>query len=143
MGFNTLILSTFIEGEARHVGSVFAGIARELAASSRPVPPPAALLAGGETTVTVTGPGRGGRNQELVLQASKRLAMVGKSGHSSKGSEAISCSLPVQVDRSGVGLVWMLSIGPSMFMLRGTSAPVCYVCFRNCAKTSTPICRKR
>jgi glycerate-2-kinase len=74
MGFNTLILSTFIEGEARHVGSVFAGIARELAASSRPVPPPAALFAGGETTVTVTGPGRGGRNQELVLQASKRLA---------------------------------------------------------------------
>jgi glycerate-2-kinase len=73
MGFNTLILSTFIEGEARHVGSVFAGIAREMAASSRPVPPPAALLAGGETTVTVTGSGRGGRNQELVLQASKRL----------------------------------------------------------------------
>lgn len=74
MGFNTLLLSTCIEGEARHVGSVFAGIARELAASHHPVPPPAVLLAGGETTVTVTGPGRGGRNQELVLQASKRLA---------------------------------------------------------------------
>lgn len=73
MGFNTLILSTFIEGEARHVGSVFAGIAREMAVSSYPVPPPAVLLAGGETTVTVMGPGRGGRNQELVLEASKHL----------------------------------------------------------------------
>lgn len=69
LGFNALLLSTFIEGEARAVGSVMAGIAREVRQSGRPVAPPACIVAGGETTVTVRGDGQGGRNQELALAA--------------------------------------------------------------------------
>jgi glycerate 2-kinase len=73
LGYNALLLSTRVEGEARHVGTVYAGIAREIAASGHPVPRPAAVVIGGETTVTVQGSGRGGRNQELVLKAAMRI----------------------------------------------------------------------
>lgn len=69
LGFNTLLLSTFVEGEAREVAQVIAALAKEIAATGRPVPPPACLILGGETTVTVRGQGKGGRNQELTLAA--------------------------------------------------------------------------
>jgi hydroxypyruvate reductase len=68
-GFNTLLLSTFVQGEAREVGKVAAAIAREIAASDRPVARPACVIWGGETTVTLRGRGQGGRNQELALAA--------------------------------------------------------------------------
>ncbi|MFQ6053215.1 MAG: glycerate kinase [Candidatus Bathyarchaeia archaeon] len=73
LGYNELLLSTRVEGEARHVGTVFAGIAGEIAASDHPVSKPAAVVAGGETTVSVTGSGLGGRNQELALSAAMRI----------------------------------------------------------------------
>ncbi len=73
LGFHALLLSTFIEGEAREVGRVLAGIAREIAATGHPAPRPACIVAGGETTVTVTGSGRGGRNQEVALGAARTL----------------------------------------------------------------------
>jgi hydroxypyruvate reductase len=65
--FNTLVLSTEIEGEAKDIGSFFAAIAREIARTGNPVKPPACVLGGGETTVTVRGQGAGGRNQEMAL----------------------------------------------------------------------------
>jgi glycerate 2-kinase len=74
-GLNSLLLSTFIEGEARQVGRVAAALAKELVYHHRPVPLPACLVWGGETTVTVRGTGRGGRNQELALAAA--LAIEG------------------------------------------------------------------
>jgi hydroxypyruvate reductase len=73
-GLHALLLSTFVEGEAREVGRVAAGLARELATYDRPVPQPACLVWGGETTVTVRGEGKGGRNQELALAAARALA---------------------------------------------------------------------
>ncbi len=78
-GLHSLLLSTFVEGEARQVGRVAAALARELVAHDRPVPRPACLVWGGETTVTLTGQGKGGRNQELALAAAvgmHRLAGV-------------------------------------------------------------------
>lgn len=75
-GLHTLLLSTFIEGEAREVAKVFAGIGRELIRSGNPLSLPAAVVAGGETTVTVRGQGRGGRNQEFALSAAIQLAGV-------------------------------------------------------------------
>jgi hydroxypyruvate reductase len=69
LGFQALLLSTFVEGEAREVGRVAAALAREVVVHSRPVARPACLLWGGETTVTVRGRGKGGRNQELALAA--------------------------------------------------------------------------
>lgn len=73
LGYNTLLLSTRVEGEARHVGTVYAGIAGEISASDHPIPRPAAVVAGGETTVKVEGAGHGGRNQELALSAAMRM----------------------------------------------------------------------
>ena len=69
LGYNALLLSTYIEGEAREVARVFAGIAREIASHGRPLSAPACVVAGGETTVTLQGTGRGGRNMELALAA--------------------------------------------------------------------------
>jgi hydroxypyruvate reductase len=61
------ILGDAIEGEARDVGTVLAGIARQVARRGQPFEAPCVLLSGGETTVTVRGPGRGGRNVECLL----------------------------------------------------------------------------
>jgi glycerate-2-kinase len=72
-GLNTLLLTATLEGEARHVGVILASIAREVYASGNPIPKPAGIIAGGETTVTVTGKGLGGRNQEIALAAMQNL----------------------------------------------------------------------
>jgi hydroxypyruvate reductase len=72
-GFHTMLLSTYVEGEAREVAQVLCAIAREILHSGQPVPRPACVVAGGETTVTIRGEGRGGRNQELALSAAIRL----------------------------------------------------------------------
>jgi hydroxypyruvate reductase len=66
-GFTPMILSDAIEGEARDVALVHAAIARQAANRGQPVHPPCVLLSGGETTVTVRGQGRGGRNAEFLL----------------------------------------------------------------------------
>ena len=67
LGFQTLVLASELEGEARDVGRFFASIAREIGSSGNPLSPPACVLAAGETTVTVRGYGLGGRNQEMAL----------------------------------------------------------------------------
>jgi glycerate-2-kinase len=72
-GLNTLILTTYVEGEAREAAKTLAGMLREVAASGHPLPRPCLIVAGGETTVTVRGRGRGGRNQELALSAAFAL----------------------------------------------------------------------
>jgi glycerate 2-kinase len=67
MGFNTLILTSRLEGESREVGRALASITMDVIERGVPVQPPAAILAGGETTVRVRGRGRGGRNMELAF----------------------------------------------------------------------------
>lgn len=78
-GLTPIVLSDRIEGEARDVGAVHAAIALQLAAGQlrvgdRPVKPPVVLLSGGETTVTVRGKGKGGRNVEFLLGLAAALA---------------------------------------------------------------------
>src|SRR5262249_22492212 len=65
--FNTLILGTEFEGEAKDAGGGFGAITREIEISGNPISSPACMLAAGETTVTVRGDGSGGRNQEMAL----------------------------------------------------------------------------
>lgn len=67
LGFEAHILSDCIEGEAREVAEVHAAIARQVAQRGQPFSKPCVLLSGGETTVTVRGKGRGGRNAEFLL----------------------------------------------------------------------------
>jgi glycerate 2-kinase len=74
-GYHPLILSSKVEGEAREVAKFYTAIAREVLSSENPLKPPVCVLAGGETTVTLTGEGRGGRNQEFALAAA--LAIEG------------------------------------------------------------------
>ncbi|MEB3851499.1 MAG: glycerate kinase, partial [Desulfurococcales archaeon] len=76
-GYRVLVLTSRLEGESREVARVLAAIALESAGRGVPLEPPAAILAGGETTVTVRGPGRGGRNQELALAWAERMSYWG------------------------------------------------------------------
>ncbi len=73
-GLRVVILGSFVEGEARHVGRVLASIVQAARGQGVPAEPPMAVVSGGETTVRVTGKGRGGRNQELVLGAVEKLS---------------------------------------------------------------------
>ncbi len=72
-GITPVILGDAIEGEAREVGKVMAGIARQVRRHGQPAPAPCVLLSGGETTVTVRGDGRGGRNVEFLLGLAQEL----------------------------------------------------------------------
>ena len=74
LGYNSLILSSSIEGEAREVALDHTAIAREILQTDRPVPKPGCVISGGETTVTIRGKGKGGRNQEFVLAAAIAIA---------------------------------------------------------------------
>jgi len=73
-GYQTLILSTLIEGETREIARMHAAIAKEIHLSGNPLSPPACVISGGETTVTLHGTGRGGRNQEFVLAAAQEIS---------------------------------------------------------------------
>jgi glycerate 2-kinase len=84
-GIEAIILSDAIEGEARDVGSVHAAIAREVAGRGRPFAKPVVVLSGGETTVTIKGAGKGGRNSEFLL--SLALGIDGASGVSALAAD--------------------------------------------------------
>jgi len=72
-GYDTLVLSSRVRGEASEAAKVLVGIAEEVAATGTPIDPPAVVLSGGETTVTVRGDGTGGPNQEFALSAGVEL----------------------------------------------------------------------
>ena len=72
-GYRPLILGDALEGEATEVGKVMAGIARQVAVHGQPAAAPCVLISGGETTVTVGGGGRGGRNVEFLLSLAVEL----------------------------------------------------------------------
>jgi hydroxypyruvate reductase len=74
LGYRTLILSSTIEGETREIARMHGAIAREIATAGRPIRPPACIITGGETTVTIQGDGLGGRNQEFTLAAALEIA---------------------------------------------------------------------
>lgn len=76
--YGVCILGDSIEGEAREVGQVMAGITRQVAVHGQPLQAPCVLLSGGETTVTVRGNGKGGRNVEFLLALG--LALKGQAG---------------------------------------------------------------
>jgi hydroxypyruvate reductase len=73
LGYNTLILSSSVEGEARSLAIDHVVSARDVLSSSSPVRPPACIISGGETTVTIRGAGLGGRNQEFALAAALEI----------------------------------------------------------------------
>jgi glycerate 2-kinase len=74
LGYNTLLLSSMIEGETRDIAFNHMAIVRETLLTDYPLPKPACLLSGGETTVRIRGTGKGGRNQEFVLAAALKMS---------------------------------------------------------------------
>ncbi|MEA2574936.1 MAG: glycerate 2-kinase [Chloroflexia bacterium] len=77
LDLNSVIMSTYVEGEASEVGLVLASVVKEIATYSRPIAKPGCVLFGGETTVTVRGEGVGGRNTELALSAATGIKGLG------------------------------------------------------------------
>ena len=74
LGYQTLILSSLVEGETREVAAVHGAILKEIIRTGKPLAPPACIISGGETTVTIRGKGKGGRNQEFVLACGMEIA---------------------------------------------------------------------
>jgi hydroxypyruvate reductase len=115
-GINAHILSDRIEGESRDVGKVMAAIAIQVARRGQPFKPPCVLLSGGETTVTVRGDGRGGRNVEfllslaLALQGEPAVHALAADTDGVDGQEEIAgaCVSPDTLQRA-----WRLGIDPA------------------------------
>lgn len=126
LGYSALLLSTFVEGEAREVARVVAALGRGLLAHGDPLPPPACLVLGGETTVTVRGEGRGGRNQELALAAA--LALEGIDGISvmalaTDGSDGPTDSSGAIVDGATAGAIRATGCDPAAALAANDAYP--------------------
>ncbi len=80
LGYNTLLLTSQLAGEAREVALVLLGIGKDIRARGRPLARPACVILGGETTVTIRGRGKGGRNQETALAFLAALARAHDAG---------------------------------------------------------------
>ena len=87
LGYRPMILTSMLCGEAREAAKVLCAVAHEIQRSGRPIAPPACLLSGGETTVTLRGDGLGGRNMELALAAGIELAGIDKTLLLSAGTD--------------------------------------------------------
>jgi glycerate 2-kinase len=123
-GLNTLLLASTLEGEARHVGVMLASIAREVMLSGNPVPKPAGIIAGGETTVTVTGKGLGGRNQEISLAAALKvggLDGVVVASLSTDGVDGPTDAAGAIVDEKTIARAAEMDLNPEEFLAENDS----------------------
>ncbi len=121
---NVLLLTSTLEGQARDVGTVLASMAKEIVASGNPVSKPAALIAGGETTVTVMGRGKGGRNQEIALSAALRIGnldVVVIASASTDGVDGPTDAAGAIVDGKTVGRAHDLGLNPRVFLANNDS----------------------
>ncbi|MHB8799436.1 MAG: glycerate kinase type-2 family protein [Thermoanaerobaculia bacterium] len=126
LGYTTLLLSTFVEGEAREVARVAAALGRGVLAHGDPVPPPACLVFGGETTVTVRGTGRGGRNQELALAAALALEGIDRvsvMALATDGSDGPTDSSGAIVDGATAGAIRAAGLDPAAALAANDAYP--------------------
>ena len=123
-GFHTLVLTTFVEGEAREAGRVLAGVLREVDASGHPLRRPACIVAGGETTVTIRGRGKGGRNQELALAAAfslRGLERVLLASIGTDGSDGPTDAAGAWVDGSTLDRAAEMAVDPAASLVDNDS----------------------
>ena len=99
-GFDPVVLSSQIRGEAREAAKTQVAIAEEIQASGRPIAPPAVVVSGGETTVTLDGDGTGGPNQEFALSAAVELAAA--AADDSGVGDAVGDTVVAAVDTDGI-----------------------------------------
>jgi hydroxypyruvate reductase len=119
MGYNALILSSMITGDTRAAARLHASIASEVRHSGNPVQAPACLLSGGETTVVVSGGGKGGRNQEFALSSAVSIAgeegIVVLSG-GTDGTDGPTDAAGAVVDSASVQKARRLGLSPSQYL---------------------------
>lgn len=118
-GYNTLLLSSMIEGETRHIAQMHAAIAQEVRYSGHPIEAPACIISGGETTVMLHEPGKGGRNQEFALAAA--LPIAGLEGvvilsAGTDGSDGPTDAAGAMVDGHTVDRAQALGLSPKTFL---------------------------
>jgi hydroxypyruvate reductase len=124
MGYRCIILSSKLEGEAREVAKAFTAIGKEVLSSNHPLEPPACLLTGGETTVTLQGDGRGGRNQEFVLAGAITMDGVDRMvllAGGTDGTDGPTDAAGALADGSTVPRAKALGMDPRAFLKRSDS----------------------
>lgn len=127
LGYSTLLLTSSLEGEAREVGKMLAALAKEEVCYGAPLPLPACLVLGGETTVTVHGNGMGGRNQELALAAA--LALEGVQGAAvlslaTDGTDGPTDCAGAVVDGETIRMARALGLDPAAALANNDSYPL-------------------
>lgn len=123
-GLETLCLTSLLEGEAREVALVLASIIKEIDASGRPIRRPAALIVGGETTVTVKGSGKGGRNQEMVLSLLRKISGMCGVATASLGTDGIDGPTDAAgaiADGMSLTRCIQMKLNPTDYLLRNDS----------------------
>jgi glycerate 2-kinase len=124
MGYTTLILSTRIQGEAPQIGRLFSSVLTDIVKDGLPFPRPAAIVAGGETTVTMRGDGVGGRNQELALSAARGIVGLRPAYVASMGTDGVdgpTAAAGALVDCEVVSRATKLGLDPSAFLQNNDS----------------------
>ena len=124
LGFQPLILTTQLQGEAREMGSMIGAVAREIHETEQPLPRPACLLWGGELTVRVTGDGKGGRAQELALAAAVKVAGLPKMfvvGFGTDGTDGPTDAAGAVVDGETIARARKRKFDPLNFLAKNDS----------------------
>lgn len=124
LGLKSTVLTSYLEGEAREVGKVIASIAKQVVFHRVPIEPPCAIFFGGETTVTVRGKGKGGRNQELALSLATAIKGLPKVTFSSIGSDGIdgySDAAGAIVDGATIGKALKKGLSPTYYLQNNDS----------------------
>jgi hydroxypyruvate reductase len=126
-GYQSILLTTFLEGEARAAGTLIAGLAKGIYTNGDPMPPPACLVLGGETTVTLQGSGLGGRNQELALAAALALEgtpEVALMALATDGSDGPTDAAGAIVNDETVPTARSLGLDPAAMLAENNSYPL-------------------
>lgn len=134
LGYHPFVLSSSLTGEAREVAKVFGAMVREIVASDRPIKRPAALLAGGETTVSVKGTGSGGRCQEFTLALALEIAGLKKVtvfAFGTDGSDGSTDAAGAMADGNTVERAQAMGLHPQRFLDQNDS----YTFFHTLAQT--------
>jgi glycerate 2-kinase len=124
LGLRALLLTACLEGEAHEVGRMLAAVGKEACFSGHPVAPPACVLAGGETTVTLRSNGKGGRNQELALAAAMALDgwnRISLLSAGTDGTDGPTDAAGALVDGTTCYRARAIGLSPADFLLRHDS----------------------
>ncbi|MFH1113260.1 MAG: glycerate kinase [Pseudomonadota bacterium] len=124
LGYDTILLSSSIEGDTSEAAGFHAAIAREIRSTGRPVNPPACILSGGETTVVLSGAGKGGRNQHFALALVKRASQISGSLFLSAGTDGTdgpTDAAGAVVDGDSFGRAHLLGMDPDVYLRNNDS----------------------